>query len=241
MTLPETIADPDIYVRIAIALYVLGLLLRDQLKLRLALLAGGAFYILYYLSVGDAPMWDAALGSALMLCANLYGLCSLLLSRLSFSLTPEERAALGVLGPVEPGLLRGLMRQGRRQVLEEPLIATRQGARPDRLWWVIEGAPRIEKDGAVFTGAPQSFVGEASWMLGGPASATVTLPAGTHCISWDRKALARRLRRRPRQAEAMHAMIGMDMARKVAASGGRARAAAAAEPAAPLQAGSRAA
>ena len=220
MTLPDSLSDPTTFVRIAIAFYVLGLLLRDQLKLRLSLLAGGGFYLLYYLSAGDAPMWDAALGSLLMLCANLFGLCSLLLSRLSYSLTPEERAALSALGPVEPGQLRGLMRAGRIETLAAPATATRQGARPDRLWWVIDGAPRIEKDGAVFIGAPQAFVGEVSWMLGGPASATVTLPAGTRCVSWDRRALDRRLRRRPRLAEALHAMIGMDMARKVAASGG---------------------
>ncbi|MGG7566268.1 cyclic nucleotide-binding domain-containing protein [Rhodovulum sp. DZ06] len=212
------IDDPRLFVRLAIALYITGLLLRNQVHLRVSILAGSFCYIMYYMTGQATPQWDAAFGSMLIVTANLYGLGTLLLSRLALGMREDERAMLSVLGPVEPGLLRRLVRMGETMETREEITLTRQGERPERLWWIIEGRAGVEKDGKRFTIDPQVFVGEVSWMLGGPATATVTLPPGARCVSWDRSALRRRLGRRPRLEEAMHAMIGMDMARKVARS-----------------------
>ncbi len=224
MLFPEYHLSTESFVHAATTLYVLGFLCRDQILLRAVVLTGTCFYLAYYWFHETGPLWDPLIGSLLIGSANLRGLISLIHSRMDFTISREARPLYAALGLNEPGLFRALMRAGELRTGGGRL--TDEGRTPDHLYFVLSGRPTIVKNGQRFAIPSGCFIGEVSWLLGVPASATAELPETGSCIAWPRKNLDRLVRRRPRVKQALEALIAADMARKVAASSANAAAAA---------------
>lgn len=201
----------------AIGLQTTGFLIRDQVTLRTFVLCGSGFYILYYFTAAEAPLWEAIVGSSLIATANLAGLVALIASRARFSVPETQRDLLDALRPLEPGLFRRLMRAGRMVAPTRPIPMTEEGAAPDALWFVAEGRIEIEKFGERIEFEGPCFIGEIAWLQGVPATASTRLLPGARAVRWPREALVRATRRSPRLATALEALIAQDMARKVAA------------------------
>ena len=89
---------------------------------------------------------------------------------------------------------------------------------PDRLFYVLSGEVIIDKDGDRFSAGPKVFVGEISMILGTAASASVSLGKGVEIMEWDRNALFKAMAAKDSFRVAVEAIIGKDMAQKVAAS-----------------------
>ena len=116
---------------------------------------------------------------------------------------PSLRASLEAQAPDLPPLLT---------------VLTQENVPLSDLYFVIEGSPEGMKDGVKFRIKPGEFVGEVGFMLDEAASATVTLPKGGLYMRWDTPKLRRMINERPQLARAFEALIGRDMARKVAGS-----------------------
>ncbi|MFO7854929.1 MAG: cyclic nucleotide-binding domain-containing protein [Paracoccaceae bacterium] len=201
---------------VAVALQIVGFLLRDQVSLRLLVLAGSGFYVLYYLIAAERPLWDAIVGTSAIAAANLFGLVALLLSRARFSVPEAQRDLLDALRPLEPGLFRRLMRVGELVQADAARPMTEEGVAPDALWFVAEGRIGIDKFGESVEIEGPCFIGEIAWLQGVPATATTRLLPGARAVRWPRDPLRRITRRSPRLATALEALIAQDMARKVA-------------------------
>lgn len=80
-------SNGDWLIHAAMAVYMVGLLVRDQLALRAFLFLGTGFYVAYYHLQPGAPPWDAIFASLMIGIANLIGLLRLLHSRY-FTLLP---------------------------------------------------------------------------------------------------------------------------------------------------------
>lgn len=218
MGVESEVLQPANLVYVAAGAQVLGYLFRDQVKLRLLLLFGTLFYVLYYALAATEPLWDAIVASSVLGAANLVGLSSLLLSRSAWLIPAEQRALFQMLGGIQPGDFRALMKFGTIRTAETEEEITRLGETPDRLFYVCEGEPRVVKAGGEFGIPCRCFIGEVSLMLGTPASATVRLPAGALFVEWPRVRLARAMARNNRLKLALEALMAEDMARKVAFS-----------------------
>lgn len=205
-------------VHLAMLGYVAGFLFKDQVVLRLLVLGGTFFYIAYYYFHPSEPLWGAIFASLMIIAANLIGLMRLIYSRLPVAIRPEHEPIRKVLPGLEPGEFRVLMRQGALKRAESDITLTQANVPLSDLYFIIEGAPMGEKDGVSFKIQPGEFVGEVGFMLGEAASATVVLPAGGLYMRWDTPKLRRMIDDRPQLARAFEALIGRDMARKVAGS-----------------------
>ena len=210
--------DTGYLVHIAMLGYVAGFLFKDQIALRLLVLAGTAFYIAYYFFHPAEPLWGAIYASLMIIAANLIGLMRLIYSRIPLSIRPEHEPIRKALPGLEPGEFRTLMRQGALKRAATDLRLTEENVPLSDLYFIIEGEPMGQKDGVPFKIQPGEFVGEVAFMLGDAASATVTLPAGGLYMRWDTPKLRRLIDDRPQLARAFEALIGRDMARKVAGS-----------------------
>lgn len=205
-------------VHAATLVYVLGFLFRDQFVLRGLILLGSVLYILYYYFHLGLPQWDAIIGSALIAAATLTGLIVLMYERVPIGIGRRRRAAFDALGSLNPGQFRQLMKIGTLHQTDHNTILTLQGERPDNLYFVVEGTPLVSKDNRHFTVPSHCFVGEVSFMLSGPASASVVLPEGGTWIAWQRSELERMLERSPKLKQALNGRIAQDMALKVSRS-----------------------
>jgi len=204
-----------ISVALAVVCYIAGLLFRDQIILRLLLLAGSGFYIVYYSTAAQTPLWYGIAGSIGIVAANLWGLSSLVLSRRPSTVPHRQRGIREAMGRMEPGLFRRLMRLGDEIRAGRPVTLTEEGARPGALWFLASGRARLVKGGRAGWLEGPCFVGEVSWLTGSPASAEVSALPGAVLIRWERAELRRAVRRSVRLETALEAAIAVDMARKV--------------------------
>lgn len=207
---------PDLIAAAAVACYVSGLLFRDQIILRLLILGGSCCYIVYYSVAVAEPLWAAMAGSTLIVLANLYGLGALLASRRPSIVPERQRGLREAMGGMEPGLFTRLMRLGDELRAGGPVEMTRQGERPDALWFLVSGRARLDKNGQSDVLEGPCFVGEIGWLTSSAATADVTALPGASMVRWDRVVLLRTTRRSVRLENALNAAIAADMARKVA-------------------------
>jgi hypothetical protein len=208
-------------VQIGIFFYVVGFLFRDQIILRLLVLAGSMFYNAYYYWHGDAPQWEAMIGTSLIALANVIGLGQVVLSRYAVAIQHDFRVVYDALNGLEPGEFRQLMKIGELAHLGDTMTLTTEGRAPDKLCFVVGGRATVTKDRHSFSIDPRCFIGEVTFLLGGVASATVELGKGGVVAIWERQKLERLLQRKPRLKQAFEALLSKDMARKVSTSSGK--------------------
>ncbi len=198
------------------ATFFVGYLITNQIWLRLGLFAGTLLYIWYYMIAADTPLWAAVATSSATASANLIGL-GILLSRRSQRLIPRaHRDIFSHFTRLSPGDFRKVMRLAERRRITTATVMTREGARPDALWFVLSGETQVTKQGETFALPPLLFTGEVAYLTGKPSVATVVAAPGAEVLSWDLGRLSRRMARDPRLRLAMDAMISADMARKIA-------------------------
>ncbi|MEM8978415.1 MAG: cyclic nucleotide-binding domain-containing protein [Pseudomonadota bacterium] len=211
----EALTAPQNLVLTAGIIFTLGYLLINQVVLRLFMLTGTAFYIWYYWTVADAPLWEAIFTSFMMGTANLIGLFVLYARGAAWSVPKAHRDLYERFNTLPPGDFRALLREANRLQLEEATVITREGQPNDCLYYVISGGASITKRGHAFKMPSGVFFGEASYLLNGPAAATITLDAGSEVLEWRRDRVAKIAKRKPRFKLALDASIARDMAVKI--------------------------
>lgn len=211
----EAYFSPGVLAYAGGAFYVVGLVIINQVVLRLLVLIGTAVYVVYYATVATTPLMDAIYVSLLIGAGNLIGLFSLLARRSRLMIPRGYADVFDVMPPLPPGDFRALMRLGQRRRLRHDEVLTREGDPGQKLCFVISGKTHLHKDGASFTAPPLSFVGEIAFLTGQPYSATAWVPAGAEILEWDGQGLARLCARSPRFRLALEAAISVDLARKV--------------------------
>ena len=216
--LTEFLMQPSSLVIGAAACYVLGLLFKNQIVLRILILIGTVLYIYYYYAAADEPLWEAIYTSLLIGASNIVGFINLLISQSPRFISPNQMDLYNMLGGMEPGNFRKLMRIGTRRVLSDDEQLTMQGSVPDKLFFILSGEVLVNKDGNHFKAGPRVFVGEVSMILGTAASASVTLCKGSEMVEWERQMLFKERAAKDSFRIAVEAIIGKDMAQKVAAS-----------------------
>lgn len=208
--------QPQHLVFLAAAIQAAALLFQGQTKIRILLLVGSMTYLLYYMFAADEPLWEAMIATVAMSLANVVGLTMYLLGNTVRLIPASQLGLYSMLGGVEPGEFRALMKHGRVRRLTEDEDLTTVGKVPEQLFFVIEGDIEIEQGAGRFTIPPRHFIGEVSLMLGTPASATAHAKAGAQIVEWSRAQLIKSMARRPKLMVAVESLLGRDMARKVA-------------------------
>lgn len=214
----DTISMPELWVFLASASFVLGYLIIHQVALRLVMMAGSAFYMVYYFLAGDTPLWGAIYGSILMICTNIIGLCTLYLRNANISVPKASEDIYHLFFPVRPGDFRALMRLGKRSVLQEERIITKEDQPLDSLFFIIRGTAQVVKRQNAFPVPGPVFAGEVAYLLEARSSATMILPAGSEIIEWHVPTLRKAMQRKPRIKLALDAVISRDLATKVSLS-----------------------
>lgn len=157
---------------------------------------GSGLYAAYYLTVGETPLWDAAVGSTLIAFASLQGVLVLWWSRSAWAIPNADRQIFKVIGNIEPGLFRQLVRAADRVTAEDAMELVIEGQPPHELWYLVSGEVVVKRKGrdpARF--ARPGFIGEIAWLTKGDASATVVATPGSVLLRWIEKDLRRKARR----------------------------------------------
>jgi hypothetical protein len=209
---------PETLVYVAGAFYVLGLLILNQIMLRIMVLAGTAFYLIYYFTVSDQPLWEAIYISLMIGLANITGLIGLLARQSRLALPRAHKDIFHHFSGLPPGDFRTLMRAATRTKTVHEMALTIEDTHLDKLHYVIDGHTVVTKMGDRFTVPGQTFVGEVAYLTGAPASASTSLAAGSEFLTWSTADLQHICARSVRFQMAVEAVLSRDMANKVARS-----------------------
>lgn len=210
---------PDYLVLCAGLIYIVGLLIIDQLVLRCMLLVGSVFYVWYYATVNGEPMWAAIVTNLAISSANAIGLGLLLLRNSKLSIPHRHADIYEMFSILPPGDFRKLMSAATRSEVAHEFRMTVEGEPVRTLYFVLRGEVTAAKRGETFPLPAGIFLGEVGYLTGNAASATTTLDAGGELIQWDVATLKRMCARSPRFNLALDAAISKDLAAKVALAG----------------------
>lgn len=202
-------------------LYLAGFLFRNQLILRGLIIAGDFVYILYFYFAPEVPLWGGIFWSVMFTVVNLAMIGLIVADTMHFNLTVNEKKTVWTAREPDarPGEFRQLLGAGREELAAVPAVITREGQTLDKLYFVLEGSMTIEKGGQRWPSESQTFIGEIAFLLARPATATVTLEAGTVYFIWDTEASHHLLRGSPALNTALSAIMNKKLAQKVASAG----------------------
>lgn len=205
----------EFFLLLSFALKLLGFLTRDVLRLRILVSAGFAANIVFYFLATDAPIWSGVVTNAVLVGGNLLMIALLIYDRSTWQMTEHDRQFARYLPALLPGQLRWLLKRCDEEVLEAPKELTKEGAVPEKLYFLREGVIVLEKQGQTAEFHGPAFVGELGFLAETPASATVVAQPGAHLVSWEAARLRKALDRRRELSNALRAEISRDVAKKL--------------------------
>lgn len=209
----------DSLIHISALLTVGGMFFRSQLILRALLLAGTVASTLFNYVAPVEPLWGAIFWGGVMVAVNGTMIVMLLLDRTMYGLSGDEVRLYRAFGVFTPGEFRSLMKFAAWHRAEGSRMLTAKGGAVEELFYVLDGDIRVAKSDEAFPIETGAFIGEVAFLRDTPASATVFVSPGTRYVSWSTGALSRLLQRKPSMKVALGALLNIDMAGKVAATG----------------------
>lgn len=214
----DLLLSPEALVYLAGGCYILGMLIINQVALRLMVLTGTCFYMLYYATVAEDPLWEALYISVMIGLANIIGLAGLLAGRSRWAIPRAHSDIYAHFPSISPGDFRTLMRHAKRFVVDQEMILTEEDTPVTRLFYVVSGRTEVVKKGDRFEVPSGVFVGEVAYLTGHRASATTTLLPGSEVLEWLSLDLHATSARSSRFKLALESVLSLDLAQKVAMS-----------------------
>ncbi len=194
-----------------------GFAVRDELMLRLLVVCGFICDAGYYFFRPD-PIVPSVLSNIALLAVNVILIGAILFERTTWRMTPDDREVFVLFPTLTPGQFRRLRRMMQTDQADPGTVLAREGDGVDDLMLVFTSEITITKDAQSFPISGPAFVGEIAFLTGDTSSATVTLPHGGTVLRVENAALKKRMARSPAFNNAMVALFGHELARKVAYS-----------------------
>jgi len=192
----EQFATPGKLVgHLSYVLLVLSMLMRSMKWLRAIAVSAGvvsAIYGYFWLKDFVTVFWEVV-----FVLTNLVQLLILEWEnrRAKFS-EDEARFIAAALPGVEKAHARRLLRLAKRTEFEAGAVLTTEGEKVEHLLFILEGAVRIDKGGAmVGVCGHDDFLGEIGFMLNTAATATAIVTNSVHCLSFEHDSLTKMLSR----------------------------------------------
>lgn len=200
-------------------LYLAAFLFRNQIILRTLIIVGDFVYILYFYFAPETPLWGGIFWSTMFTVVNVVMIGLIFADRMHFRLSANEKHLFDALGDLTPGQFRQFLKIGRQQTAASHLAITQEGHHLHELFFVLDRPLTIEKKGLVSVTGSNTFIGEIAFLLGQPATATVTLEPGTHYFVWNTRDLKDVMRAKPALGASLSLAMNKKMAQKLAVGG----------------------
>ena len=207
-----------ILVHVGAFFYVIGFLVRDELALRLLVLVGTIFYLLYYFLFPSVPLWDAIITTCILGSANLFIISRVIIERTTLGMTDDMKSLYEHFTTLTPGQFRSIYKLGTHHVADKPTLLCNENGTADKLYFLQSGGATVSKNGANFEIPSGIFLGEIAFILDGKYSADVNANPQSQFYTWDFSALRKIMSKKPDLNNAMIALFNKDLASKLAVS-----------------------
>lgn len=117
-----------------------------------------------------------------------------------------------------PGQFRRLMRKAQFVQVDQSTPLLHQGEQPTHLYLTTSYGFALIRDDRKTELGPENFLGEISFLLGGPATATVIAEPGCSYVAWEVSNLREMMQKSQNIENAVTVLLSQDIARKLAVS-----------------------
>lgn len=194
--------------------------IRDELRLRVLIIAATLIYIAYYFTLSTGPLLEPIITSALMVGVNLWVPSQIVLERTTLRLSDDEKKLFDAFETLTPGQFRRILKIAKWARADDPegTLLTREDTPSEALIYIFEGIVSVEKKGRQFRLPDGNFVGEVAFVLNRKTTKTSVAPEGVRYVEWDSSELRRLSAKYPNLGNALNALLTRDLARKLNAS-----------------------
>lgn len=194
-----------------------GFAVRDEMWLRVLVVCGFLCDAAYYFFRAE-PILPSVYSNIALLSINVVLIVAIMSERTTWRMTADDRQTFSHFPTLSPGQFRRLKKLVKAELADAGAVLTQEGAPVDDLMLVFAPTITITKGGESFPTRGPAFVGEIAFLTGNVSSADVTLPDGGTVLRVDSTALRKHMARTPAFNNAMIALFGAELARKVADS-----------------------
>lgn len=207
-----------------VAYIVIGIsyLLTSIFWLRIAAVIGLALEILYFVISGSG-LWTSIFWDSVFILINIVMLAALIRDRLSLKLTADQKAFLApLMKELDKAQIAQLLRTGAWRTLSGGDVITREGETVQDLTFVCDGLTEVRvRDQVVAHVGPGNFIGDISFAMGSPATATVVADGEVRVLALDQTKLRTLCSKDQQIASALYRRIGGGLADKMRGATGR--------------------
>jgi Cyclic nucleotide-binding domain len=205
-------------VHLGAVLYLICFLFRNQVMLRIFAIFADLAYTGYYWSVADTPLWSAMAYSLMNMVINFIMIMFVFNDQRQTAMSDNDMKLYQGFGGMTPGDFRRLSNAGFWRKADDTVTLTREGEAVNELYYVLDGELDITKSGRAINVTPGLFIGEIAYLRKSPASATVTVKAGTTYIFWPHGVLQKVTGKHDGLRQSLSNILSADLAVKVARS-----------------------
>ena len=195
----------------------LAFLLRDQLQLRMLMAVSLFMQGLYYYAIPAGPLYDPLFWKVVSLLANFLMIVLVFGGKLDFGIPQDLRGLFEKISVLTPGQFRKLIAIATRTTGTGEAILI-SGTVPTHLHYLLRGRAEIKKFDQIADIETGAFLGEIAFLNGGAATASVVLPQGSECLSWEQVQLKKLMQSDKTIDIALRGIFIHDLADKVAKS-----------------------
>jgi Cyclic nucleotide-binding domain len=203
-------------VHVGALLYLVCFLFRNQILLRCFAILGDLAYVTYYFNAAEKPLWEAIYWNIPNVLINVVMIFIILKESSVRNLGDDELRLYGKLPGMAPADFRRLVSLGSWHTAAGDTVLAREGEALDRIYYVIDGAPVVEKTGRSFPLAEGVFIGEIAFLKRCPATATVTVGKDARYMAWKHADLEKAQAKNDSFRQSLAAILNTDLAGKLA-------------------------
>jgi CRP-like cAMP-binding protein len=181
------------------------------------MVVAGAIVLPYYFAQ-HPPLWAPVLWGLLFIGINVVQIGHLLMERRPVHMTePEQRLYRAAFRSLTPREFVRLTKLGRWEEATSADCIVEQGTLLNTIMIILSGKVAVKVDGrTVATLEEGRFIGEMSYLTGGPTSARVEAMVPTKYITWQKNRLDEFLNKNTEMRAALQLVIGRDLVAKLA-------------------------
>lgn len=201
---------------IANILFCVAYLVRDMAWLRAITILAASLTLPYFFAQSE-PLYSAMGWQVAFIVINTVNLAVLLLERRPVALTEaQQQLHISTFRTLTPREMLRVLKPATWQRIKKGEKLIKQGEHIRQLMLIHQGCAEVFS-GDTFKAnvGPGDFVGEMSFATGNATSADVIANEPIDYLIWDRNDLERIYHKHPNLKDAMHGIIGIDMARKL--------------------------
>lgn len=202
-----------ITINIAYFLYVAATIPKRIVALRLTLIVASIAFIIYGIidSNRSVIVWNL-----LFTFPQMFQLFRELRLQRSAALTADEEAIrVAHFGTMSPRDFLMFWNVGEERITTDAQLIT-EGQRNEALFLILDGTASISIDDSHEADrGPGNLLGEASFVTGEPATATVVMPVGSHIRMWPHDKLEVLTRAQPDMAASLVSVFANELSKKI--------------------------